>query len=191
MKNRFKMGSRAEAFLISHPEIGNFMFLGSVWSWEHWRDGKLIDKWTDHNLITDEGIEYIMDAALSGRTPITDFYLILFEDDHTPSGDDTYAVPGFTETEAIDESTRPSWEEAGVTSKVITNSASKGTFTFNASKTIYGGALVGGGTDPDTIADVAGGGVLICENQFTSGSKAVESTDVLKVTCSMTGSSSS
>jgi hypothetical protein len=188
MKNKFKFGSRAEAFLISHPEIKNFMFLGSVWEWEQWRGGKLIDRWQQHNLMTDEGIEYIMDAALSGGTPITDFYLLLFEDDYTPTSADTYAVPGFTETEAIDEATRPAWTEAGVTSKAITNSASKATFTFNDTKTIYGGALVGGGTDPNTIADVAGGGVLVCENQFSSGSKGVISGDILKVTVTITGS---
>jgi hypothetical protein len=188
MKNQFKFGSRMESFIERHRNMKNFMFLGSLWEWEHWRGGKLIDKWTDYNLMTDEGIEYIMDAALSGGTPITSFYLLLFEDDHTPAAGDTYATPGFTETEAIDEATRPAWSEAGIASKVITNSASKATFTFNDTKTIYGGALVGGGTDPDTIADAAGGGVLICENQFSGGSKEVVSTDVLKVTCTITGS---
>ena len=48
--------------------------------------------------------------------------------------------------------------------------------------------FVFGGTDADTKDDQAGGGTLICISQFTSGSKAVVNTDVLKITVSLTGS---
>lgn len=129
-----------------------------------------------------------MDSALSGGSPITVWYVTTFEDDYTPLSTNTYASPGYTECTAYDEATRPAWTEAGVASKIITNSASKATFTFNATKTIYGGALVGGGTAASTKGDAAGGGKLICSSQFTTGEKSVVDDDVLKVTVTITGS---
>jgi hypothetical protein len=188
MNNKFKFGMSIDAQKISSPFLLESVGLGSVWCVEHWRRGKLID-YTEHpNLMVDEGITYGMDSAFSGGTPITSWYIALFEDDHSPAAGQTYAVPVFTETTAYDEATRPQWSEAGVAAKVLTNSASKATFTFNATKTIYGGGLVGGGTDADTIDDQAGGGTLICNSQFTGGSKGVVDTDVLKITIAMTGS---
>ena len=165
--------------------------LTSKWEWEHWRGGELLDRWTEHNRVTDEGLEHLLDVAFSDATQITDWYVAIFEDDHTPAYGDTYAVPGYTESTAYDEATRPAWTEAGVEAgdvagKKISNSAAKASFTINATKTIYGGALVGGGTAANTKADAAGGGTLYCASAFSSGSKAVEDDDVLKVSITIT-----
>lgn len=190
-KSRVRVNADA-GILHANPTLLAKAGVGSIWDWEHWRkvDGvyKLIDVWSNHNLMTDEGLTYMLDAAFSGGTQITAYYIITYEDDHSAAAGDTYATPGFTECEAINEETRPAWSEAGVASKILTNSASKATVTYTATKTIYGSALVGGGTDPDTIGDAAGGGKLICIAPFTSGSKSVVNTDVLKVTVSMTAS---
>lgn len=183
---------KVEAQVLRRQSILGKMVIGSRWAWEHFRkiNGvyRLIDEWNDPNIMTNEGITYILDAALSGASPITSWYCLVFEDDYTPLATNTYATPGYTESTAYDEATRPVWTEAGVSTLVITNSASKATFTFNATKTIYGGALVGGGTAASTKGDTAGGGKLICSSQFTSGSKSVVDDDVLKVTVSITGS---
>lgn len=176
------------ADLIRSGNMAGKMALGSVWAWEHWRHGKLLSTWKEPNIMTDQGIEYIMDSSLSGASPITSWYVSVFEDNYTPLSTNTYATPGHTECTAYDESTRPAWTEVGISSKIITNSASKATFTFNATKTIYGGSLVGGGSAASTKADTAGGGTLVCSSVFTTGSKAVVSTDVLKVTVTITGS---
>ena len=188
MNSKMKIRDTMSAQLISSPQILCQMLMGSTWDWEHWRNGKIIDRWSEQNLMVDEGITSVMDVALSGGTQITAWYVVCFEDNHTPGASDTYATPGYTETTAYDEATRPAWTEAGVSAKVITNSASKASFTFNATKTIYGSALVGGGSAPTTKGNTAGGGTLMCESQFTGGSKLVESTDVLKVTVTITGS---
>ena len=186
--NRLKMRTKIDAEVVRGPfHLFNQFRMASLWEWEHWRKGQMIDHWTDHNLCTDEGLTHIMDIAFSDGTQITDWFVIIFEDSHSPAAGDTYAVPGFTESTAYDEATRPAWQEAGVSSKTITNSANKATFTMNATKTIYGGALVGGGTAEDTKDDQAGGGVLYCESQFASGSKPVVDDDVLKVTITITG----
>ena len=186
MKTKIRFGEKVDAEIVSNNNLLNHIHdrlkVSSVWDWEHWRDGKLIDIWTDHNLATDEGLDSVLDVYFSDATQITDWYILLFEDDHTPAAGDDYAIPGFTESTAYAEANRPAWQEAGPSTQQITNSANKASFTMNATKTIYGAALVGGGTDADTKDDQAGGGTLYCEAQFTSGSKAVEDTDVLKVT---------
>ena len=188
MKNIAGMSAKIDADIIRSAQLFEKLKIFSIWEWEHYRAGKLIDQWVDGNLMVDEGITYYLGSAFSAVTPIVLWYIALFEDDHSPAAGNTYAVPGFTETTAYDEATRPQWQEAGVAAKVLTNSANKASFTFNATKSIYGGALVGGGSTPTTKDDQAGGGTLICVSQFTSGSKAVVSTDVLKVTVSITGS---
>jgi len=191
MKSKFKFGDIVDAEIVLNNNLLNHIHEGmkifSVWEWEHWRGGKLIDTWKEKNLCTDEGLNHVIDVAFSAATQITAWYIALFEDDHTPAAGDTYAVPGFTESTAYTETNRPAWQEAGPSAKVITNSANKATFTINATKTIYGAALVGGGTGANTKDDQAGGGTLFCESQFSSGPKAVENTDVLKVTVTITG----
>lgn len=190
MKSKFKIGDKADAGIVPNNNMRNHIHdrlkIFSVWEWEHWRGGELIDTWTDRNLVTNEGLDSLLDVYFSDATQITDWYILLFEDDHTPAAGDTYAVPGFTESTAYTEANRPAWQEAGPSTQQITNSANKASFTMNATKTIYGAALVGGGTDADTKDDQAGGGVLFNESQFSSGSKAVENTDVLKVTITIT-----
>lgn len=158
----------------------------SVWTWECFdADGNL--KWVDerHNLVTDEGLDALLDIMFAAGTQITSWYCALFEDNHTPAAGDTYAVPGYTECTAYDESTRPAWTPGSVSSQSVNNNASKASFTMNASKTIYGAALVGGGTAADTKGDTAGGGTLYCLS-LLSAARAVISTDVIKLTITLT-----
>lgn len=140
-------------------------------------------KWVDevHNLITNEGLDHLLDVLLHADTQVDPWYLAIFEDNHTPVAGDTYAVPGYTECTAYDEATRPAYVEAAASSQSVTNSASPGTFTINATKSVYGAALVGGGSAPGTKGDAAGGGTLLCAVSFSSV-KNVESGDTLNVT---------
>lgn len=164
--------------------------VGSLWTVQHWRAGVMLAERIEENLVPDEFINHVLDVVLSGGTPITAWYLALFSDDHTPVAGDTYAVPGFTEADGYDEATRPAWQEAGVAAKSITNSASKATFTMDGTDaTIYGAALVGGGTAADTKLDAAGGGVLGPVAQFTGGAiTGIVDGDVIKVYMTVTGS---
>lgn len=159
--------------------------VGTLWQFEHFRKGKLIDQWEQGNVTTDEGLNAFLDIMFHADTQITTWYMCTFEDDYTPLISNTYAVPGFTECTAITEGTRPAFGEAAASAKVLTNNASKATFTYNATKTIYGAALVGGGTDPTVKGDVAGGGVLFASSAFDT-SKSVVSTDIILVTCTIT-----
>lgn len=155
------------------------------WQWEHFREGKRIDAWTESNIVVNEGLNYLLNVGLKGDTQITSWYIVTFENDFTPDGDETYATPGYTECTAIDEATRPVWTGGTVSGQSVDNSGSRATFTYNASKTIYGGALVGGGSAANTKGDTAGGGKIYCCSRFTSGSKVVLDDDILKVTVTL------
>ena len=169
--------------------------LGAIFHLEHWRKNELIGEHHAENLCPDEFINYMLDVGLSDATQLTDWYVLIFNDNHTPAAGNTYATPGFTESTAYDETTRPAWVEAGVSSKSITNSASKATFTMTGVDTsIYGAAIVGGvhATDGniDTKDDqTASPGVLGPLAQFTGGAvTGIVDDDVLKVYVTITGS---
>jgi hypothetical protein len=188
--DKFKFGDSVDAFVVPNTNLETHISerfgLVSIWDVEHWRKGKLLSHTRDRNICVNEGLDDVLDVYFSSGTQITAWYIAPFEDNHTPAAGDTYAVPGYTESTAYDEATRQAWTEAGPSSRVITNSASKASLTFNATKTIYGAALVGGGSAATTKGDTAGGGTLFCESQFTSGSKPVVSADVLKITVTLT-----
>lgn len=189
MKNKYGFGSQVDAHVERRSDFNPSFLLWSHWFWEHWRkiDGayRMIDAWDNGNVCTDEGLTSNLGVNFSGDTQITAWYISVFEDNYTPLITNTYAVPGYTECTAYDETTRPAWSEAGAAAKAISNTASKASFTFNDTKTIYGGSLVGGGTDPNTKGNTGGGGVLFCSSQFTSGVKAVVNTDILKVSVAL------
>lgn len=164
----------------------NLMAVGSLWEWELWRGGKKIDEWIEHNICTDDGLDALLDIMFNADTQITSWYIAPFENDYTPVATATYASPGYTESSAYTEANRPTWSGAAAASKSVTNSASKAVFSINATKTIYGAALVGGGTAGNTKGDTAGGGTLFSVSRFSSGSKDVESGDTMKVTVTVT-----
>lgn len=189
-------GTKISAFLESPRILKPRFLVSSIWEVEHlrrMRRGSIYDwryaspRSLDHNLCTDEGLNRLLDVMFHGTTQIGTWYVGVFETNTTILATHTYAVPGFTEcTTSYDEATRPVYVEAAASSKVTTNTASKASFTFNAGKTVYGGALFGGGTDPTVKGDAAGGGVLYCACLF-GAPKAVVDDDVLKVTISLTG----
>ena len=185
MNSRLPIKTKFGAHLISNPGMKSVIPIGTWWEFEHYRNGKLIDQWEQKNVTTDEGLNAMLDIMFHGSTQITTWYIGLFEDNYTPLVTNTYASPGFTESTAYDEANRVAYNEAAASSKVTTNSANKATFTINATKTIYGAFLVGGGTGANTKSDTAGGGVLFASSQFAA-SKSVVDNDVLMVSCSIT-----
>lgn len=159
--------------------------IATIWHWQHWLDGLLLRHWTDKNLCVLEGRNHVLDAAFVAATQITNWYVAPFEDDHTPASGDNYATPGYTECTAYEETTRPGWQGGTVSGAVVDNSANRASFTFNATKTIYGAALVGGGTAGSTKGDAAGGGKLFCESKFAVAENVINGS-VLKVKIELT-----
>ena len=158
--------------------------VGGFYTGQHIRNGEVIDEWEDHNLVVNEGLNSLLGIYFHGDTQIGTWYLGLFEGNYTPVATLTAATvtSASTECTAYDETVRQTYVEAAAASQSITNSASKATFTFNATKTIYGAFLVSVSTKSGTT------GTLFSAARFSS-SKAVVATDRLLLTCTFTASS--
>ena len=158
--------------------------IGGTFSYEHIRDGEVIDKWEEPNIVVDEGLEYALDSAFSAGTQITAWYIGLFKNNYTPIAGNVAAtfwgagVANEVTTE-YSESTRPAWTEAGVTSKTLTNSASVAVFTFASPVSVYGAGLVSTNTKGGTS------GKLAAASKFSSV-RSMLASDVLNVTYSLT-----
>lgn len=160
------------------------LHIGGRYDCELVRDGEVIDRWSEHNLIVNEGLNHILDVQFHGATQIATWYIGLFEGNYTPVAGLTAATvtSAATECTAYDETTRVEYNEAAPASQGITNSANKATFTFNATKTIYGAFLV------SASAKSATSGKLFSAARFST-SKAVVASDQLLVTYTINASS--
>lgn len=171
--------------------IKSKLLFWSDWHWEHWRNGIMLRHWKNGNTFMDEGIIDILNHRFFDPDTNDEMRIAVFENDYTPLETDTYAVPGYTECEALQDANRPVCQFAQTASKSISNVSNKASITFSLNKTIYGGALVGGGTGAATIGDKVGDSVLYCAAKFTNGSQAFVANDVAKITVTITGASAS
>ncbi len=161
---------------------------GGVFEFEHRRDGETLEIWKQGNLVLDLGINHFLDTELGGSTPITAWYIGLYSNTYTPQAADTYSEIGSTFTELnahYDESTRPVWTKNGVAAaKVMTNSSSRATFTFNQAATVSGAMFVSSSVKGDNSAG------LMSAASAQSPARTMANLDELLVTYSFTGSSS-
>jgi hypothetical protein len=149
------------------------------------RDGKVIDEFSDKNLITNEGLTATLNIMLGGGTQITTWYIALFTGNYTPVATDTAAsLPGnSTEATGYTGGSRPQFQPAAAASQSITNSASKASYTFNATQTIYGAFMVSSGVISGTS------GTSFSAALFGT-SKNVVNADMLLLTYSLGATSS-
>lgn len=139
-------------------------------------DGRL--KWEESapNLVVNAGLDYALDASLSGGSQITAWYLGL-KNAGSPAAEDTMAShSGWTENTNYDETDRPAWSEGGVSSQSISNSGSPAAFSINADGQTIAGCFL-------TSDDTKGGttGTLFSAANFASP-KGVDEGDTLTVT---------
>jgi len=182
-------GAHIEGF-IERPAIipPQSALVRSIWDVEHWRKGELLAATRDHNTVTNQGLDALLNIMFHATGQVTTWYVLIFETNTTPSSTTTYAVPVFTETNAkYDEATRPEYVEAAASSQSLTNSLNKATFTMNNTVSIYGAALVGKtGVAANTKGDVAlADAIMYCASKFAA-QKDVISGDSLKVSITLT-----
>lgn len=163
----------------------NNLVLGGSFHGQHIRNGEVIDEWEDHNLVVNEGLNSLLGIMFNNQTQIGTWYVGLFEGNYTPVATVTAATitAAATECTAYDEAARVEYNEAAASAQSITNSANKATFTFNATKTIYGAFLA------SASAKSATSGVLFSAARFSS-SKAVVDDDQLLLTYTIGAASS-
>lgn len=164
------------------PESG--IRVGGVFDCELVRGGEIVDRWQDHNLVVNQGLNSLLDIMFRGAAQIGSWYLGIFEGNYTPVATVTAATISAASTEctAYAETSRPAYDEAAAANQSITNSASRATFTFNAAKTIYGAFLVSASAKGATT------GTLFSAARFASA-KQVEVDDQLLVTYTFNASS--
>lgn len=148
------------------------------------RDGKVIEEFEDCNLVVNEGLNALNDIVFDAGTQITAWFLGVFEANYTPVSTVTAATiaAAATECTAYASATRPAYVPAASSAQVTTNAASRASFVFNATKTIYGGFLVSNAAKSSTA------GKLFAAAAFASP-KSVVSGDELLLTYQFTSSS--
>jgi hypothetical protein len=177
-----------DANIETQRDLCNGFLIGSIWDFECYdKNGKL--KWEERNrpnMVTHEGIDFILDVMFHGTTACGTWYIFPVESDTTALATFTYhAIDSqFTECTAYDEATRVEFNEAAASGQAITNSANKASFTMNDTKTLYGGALVTTSTKSDHESSASK--VLFCYSKFDAG-KTVESGDIFKIKVTITG----
>lgn len=162
--------------------------VGGKFTFELVRDGKVVDKWEDHNLITNEGLNHILNVTLNAGSQVATWYVGLFEGNYTPVAADVHAGAGgfatvATECTAYSEGARVTYNEATATGQSISNSASKATFSINASKTIYGAFLASVSSKGSTAA-----GTLLAAARF-GAARSVQNGDQLLITYTISAAS--
>jgi hypothetical protein len=187
MESKANAVDKMECSIEAQRNLALGLLVGTKWDFECYdKFGNL--KWEDRNrpnIITHEGLDFLLNVMFHGTAAVATWYCFPVETDTAAAATMTYAVPGFTESQAYDEANRIAFNEAAASGQSITNSANKAAFTVSSTKTFYGGALVGGGTDGNTKGDTAGGGTLMAYSKFSS-SKAVEDGDTFKITITIT-----
>ncbi len=149
----------------------------------HDKDGNL--KWVAEtpNLVVNVGLQYMAGSALTSTSQVTTWYLGLYgaaSSNNPAAGDTMSSHGGWTEVTDYSESTRPTASFAAATNanpSVVTNSASKATFTMNGTTTVGGAFLTSNNTKGGTT------GTLFSAADFQApGDRSVVSGDILSVT---------
>lgn len=147
------------------------------------KDGKL--KWEDenHNLVVNQGLQYMCGTALTSVAQTTTWFIGLYGAgaSNTPAAGDTMAShAGWTEVVPYSNATRPACTFATATTanpSVATNSASPASFSINATAIVGGAFLVSNSTKSGTT------GTLFSAADFSApGDRSVASGDTLNVT---------
>lgn len=137
------------------------------------------EAFTDHNLLPQVAVDHIAGLIRGSASPIATWYVGLFEANYVPVAGVTAADLPAIESSAYSEATRPAWTNVYDGSAVIDSLASKATFTFNASKRIYGAFLVSTSTKGGST------GTLLSIARFASP-KDIDAGEVFTVAAGLT-----
>ncbi len=147
----------------------------------------LISRSECHNIITDEGLNRILNEIFNAATQITTWYCSIFESNSTPAANwtyDLYADSQATEWTQFAEAARIEYNESASTAKSTTNSANKAVFTADTgAKTLYGAALVSVVTLSNHAAET--NNVIMCAGTFAVPQPVI-ATNIVNLTYTIT-----
>jgi hypothetical protein len=155
------------------------------------RHGELIDITEWRNLVTNEGKNYILDAAFNttALTSVTDaWYFAIFAGAYTPAAGSTYASPGGTENTNYTETLRQAWGAGAASSQAVTN-ASAATITADTGGiTVTGIGVVGSPTEQTggTTGDIDYPGDTSCSDGVLLSEATVSKTLAVSETLDIT-----
>lgn len=154
--------------------------IGFVYTVEHVRGGEVLGSEVVHNLVPNEGIEYLLRVALLSGTPNTAWAVGIYQGDYVPDPDVTgVTVAAASEECSVYQNTfRPAWTGA-YSAGSADNSASKAEFVMTSDAAVYGAFLVTNNTKGGNT------GTLISIARFASP-KNLETTDILRITAGIT-----
>lgn len=149
------------------------------------RDGNV--KWEDEarNLVTTAGKNDLLDKYLKGSAYTAAWFVGLIDltsYSAIAAADTAASHAGWIEATAYSESTRPALTLGTVAAGSVDNSASKATFSINATKTIKGAFTISNSTKGGTT------GTLYNAALFSGGDRAVNNGDTLAVQATYTAS---
>ena len=161
----------------------NMMALGKFTIQCYDKDGKLKWEAENHNLVVNQGLQYMCGTALTSVAQLTTWYIGLYGAgaSNSPAAGDTMASHiGWTEVVPYSNATRPACTFATATTanpSVATNTASPAVYNINATSTVGGAFLVSNSTKSGAT------GTLFSAADFAApGDRAVSSGDTLNVT---------
>jgi hypothetical protein len=141
--------------------------------------GKL--KWREEakNLITNQGLDHILDTVLHNATQVATWYIGL-KNTGTPAAGDTLASHATWAENSNYTGNRKEFVEAASSSQSVTNSASKAEFAINADSQSIAGAFL-------CSAATGTSGTLLSAADFSSA-KSCDDGDTLNVTYTISAS---
>lgn len=141
-------------------------------------------KWRDtiKNLVTNEGLNHLLDVTLSAATQDTSWFVGLTDGTPTAAAADTLSShSGWTEVTAYDEATREAYVDGGVSGQSVDNSGSAAQFTISTNNTTVGGGFLAGDSTKGGTT-----GVLYAVGAFSAGDKTLDDGDTIDVTATFT-----
>ena len=182
--DRFGARDHAGANLLVRPQIGDVLIAPRArFHFECFdRDGNL--RWEDwaYNLVTTAGKTDILEKYFRGSAYTAAWFIGLIDSvgySALAAGDTAASHAGWTEATAYSEATRPAFSPAAASAGSLDNSASKATFSINATKTIKGAFTISNSSKGGTT------GVLYNAALFGSGDRGVANGDTLAVSMTL------
>lgn len=171
-----RAGSRA---IISKPDYKTAMLRDAVR--ETIVPPRIKSRDRKHNLVVDEGVNYLLDAGVSGATQITSWFVLFVDQSPTVAAGDTLAShAGWTEfTEYT--GNRPAFTDGGVSGKSLDNSASPASITANSSSNDGLGGIAICSVNTGTA------GTLLAVVALDGGNRTILDTETADATYTLTG----